>query len=599
MPFHRLDVLLCGTGEPVTIDASDSACASRSAIEYRIQKYTTAIQYLKTQLNAHFVAISKLPPEILAEVLIFYAEGFREKFEAALSKEYWGWTAVLSVCAHWRAVALGCPRLWSTIVVTYSTDWMSQVLQRSRNAPLTVIMNLGSAAFYADRSKAFALVMRHLPRIRSIRLNTGRNTLEEALKGDSLSAPLLQSLVIVSTPVVRSHGLIAPPNFLADGQFGALRRLELQDFPFSWKTSTPLSTLRHLKLNNVNRDATLLMPDMLSTLEQMSLLETLELRNCLPTLPSDADDAPPTTRQVELSHLNSLLLAGQMLECTSLLNHLALPSGVVYKFQCTGLRGADNLAAALATKISADGPIRFYSVKEISDSLQTRIRGSLAESLDPYVSYLDTDIPYVFELTFGAPFGALPQQLAAFCAGMPLSGVNIMEVSSLYLSANHWQQAFTEIKSLEKLIVSGSATQELPAVLGFTDTDYEDVDSENKRFFIHDIDTLELNSARFAEIYEVDEEQMGGYTELLLDCLMERSGYGAGICTLVLNLSINLSTCDREMLQEVVPSLTWDKMDHFEEEYTEESEDEYDDEFNDLYYDDFPHLDFDFWDDVY
>ena len=117
---------------------------------HRIENYFSdinieidAVRALESQWNA-LSPISKLPPEILTSIFLFYKESYREASDmrdcSLAEKDATAWQSVSHVCQHWRAVALNCTTLWSIInlQIASRSDCLSEFLLRSKNAPLTI-----------------------------------------------------------------------------------------------------------------------------------------------------------------------------------------------------------------------------------------------------------------------------------------------------------------------------------------------------------------------------------------------------------------------------------------------------------------------------
>ena len=77
----------------------------------------------------------RLPPELLGAIFLEYAQTCREP--ASTATQVPPWVAVSYVCQYWRDVALGYPNLWTRLFFV-SSQWMAELLRRSKNVPLTI-----------------------------------------------------------------------------------------------------------------------------------------------------------------------------------------------------------------------------------------------------------------------------------------------------------------------------------------------------------------------------------------------------------------------------------------------------------------------------
>ncbi|KAI0040251.1 hypothetical protein FA95DRAFT_1472499, partial [Auriscalpium vulgare] len=89
-----------------------------------------AISSLHIRRNA-YLPVSRLPPEMLAKIFQFLV-----LLDLEWTREGLGWIAVTHVCASWRAIALGCPSLWTNLTFRLGMEWAETMLGRSRGLPL-------------------------------------------------------------------------------------------------------------------------------------------------------------------------------------------------------------------------------------------------------------------------------------------------------------------------------------------------------------------------------------------------------------------------------------------------------------------------------
>lgn len=324
--------------------------SSRWEVEEEIQRHSRAIRMLQARLNAS-APISKLPPELLSEIFIHVASDRAQVHERApLYHPYWTWISVLQVCTHWRAVAIASPRLWSRIVVTMHPEWMKEVLQRSRSAPLFVSAHTDSRPG-GRKSQSLKVVMESLARIRDLRLTGAPDILERALSVWRGPAPLLENVSLtVPTDLGLSRQFSPRLDLFLNGQAERLQRLEMQEYPFPWNIVSSFPLLKHLIVSHQLDDAVPTMTDMLNTLERLPLLEELELRDILPPCLEATNYLPGVTRVIALPRLRSVKLSARTQDCTNLLIHLSVHPDAVFSIHCRGREGAELLAATLYAK---------------------------------------------------------------------------------------------------------------------------------------------------------------------------------------------------------------------------------------------------------
>ena len=87
--------------------------------------------------------IIALPVEILQAIFVFCTEGPDLNPDIRGHKYPPSWVAITYVCRHWRIVALGYKKLWSSITPDLSPDWIVAFLQRSSYTPTHVNIDVG------------------------------------------------------------------------------------------------------------------------------------------------------------------------------------------------------------------------------------------------------------------------------------------------------------------------------------------------------------------------------------------------------------------------------------------------------------------------
>ncbi|KAF8651581.1 hypothetical protein AX16_004697 [Volvariella volvacea WC 439] len=135
-----------------------------------------------------------LSPELLQHIFS-YALGPLSWSE---NHPYLGHIAVTSVCRYWRSVAIAYGPLWATIVPPYNsrtTTWISELIQRSQDYPLSVIFGTYKFVDLRDKLHCFNFVLSQIHRIRSLDIDIGDYSFDSTLLSSlSTPAPLLRYL---------------------------------------------------------------------------------------------------------------------------------------------------------------------------------------------------------------------------------------------------------------------------------------------------------------------------------------------------------------------------------------------------------------------
>ncbi|KAI0718493.1 hypothetical protein C8Q72DRAFT_982771, partial [Fomitopsis betulina] len=84
--------------------------------------------------------ISNLPPEILSKVFLHNTGHCVIDRYRKCPREMGDWFRVTHVCKYWREVALQCAELWSHLHFPDLPVVHDELLARSRDAPLSVIL---------------------------------------------------------------------------------------------------------------------------------------------------------------------------------------------------------------------------------------------------------------------------------------------------------------------------------------------------------------------------------------------------------------------------------------------------------------------------
>ncbi|KAF8649042.1 hypothetical protein AX16_006061 [Volvariella volvacea WC 439] len=232
-------------------------------IDDEIQRHQQAIIDLRRRRN-NLTPVYQLPPEVLSRIFSTYAASFPGSYK---------WVPVTHVSYHWREVAISSPRLWSSIYTKYSSEWLQEVLVRSKSSPILVScnykMNVGD-------------LTEHIARIRRLSfLDISGGDLHDIEQFLSHPAPNLEKLVVGcgssnSYPLKSSAFKFTP----------ALQRLQLIRCPLQWDTfSCP--SLTSLTVNNL--EDKLSMNQVFALLRRIPNLQTLGLCSALESHSTSSD----------------------------------------------------------------------------------------------------------------------------------------------------------------------------------------------------------------------------------------------------------------------------------------------------------------------
>ncbi|KZV75045.1 hypothetical protein PENSPDRAFT_647570 [Peniophora sp. CONT] len=229
-----------------------------------------------------------------------------------------GWTRVTHACSLWRRVALDCAALWSTIPLDFCDDWVDELLRRSKDLPLNLIIRYSDAETETE-TQIIACILRLdvWDRVRRIIChNDGVPVLELVHYEIGAGMPALEELDLVGTS---SPALIL-------NTFKSLRRLvaalECED-----PTLGTLSGCIHLPSLT---ELTLGMHGDYSfpvTLQWSRLLENLTILN-MDGVHFDFND-----NIIELPRLRELTICEAREVCTSFVQHVQTPFLKIYNVQ--------------------------------------------------------------------------------------------------------------------------------------------------------------------------------------------------------------------------------------------------------------------------
>lgn len=317
----------------------DAIKAAQTDIDGEIQRLNDWICSLKSRRNS-LCPISRLPPEVLSEVFLVFAEQLQAQNRFKVDFK---WITIACVCRLWRAIALQHGRLWGRIDTTRE-DRTKAFVGRSKGAPLAIrdsftgtIAELPFASINPYRYRELHL--------RAKEGQLGPNVLQ--VLNSPIHAPVLESLVLEVSDNYPEYTL--PPTVF-DYKAPSLTRLQLNNVRLDWPTAL-FPSLTHLSVHHSgNTDSPRpSVSQVLTTLKNMPRLEYLHLVDQTifeqppPFQNTSVEELPP----VSFPRLATLQLFGTTYDCTTLLSHIIPSSFVDLEIHCTGVENMSEIQTVM------------------------------------------------------------------------------------------------------------------------------------------------------------------------------------------------------------------------------------------------------------
>lgn len=238
-----------------------------------------------------------------------------------------------SVCAHWRAVALSDPTIWTVVRAQDEPNSVSlteMLLVRSQSAPLDITVTRLSSA--PELAPFEAMLMPHMHRCSQMKMRM------ETEPNGMTSLPLLIEFVISHTTELTTLELIAgrrgssaPAGVVMLDRLASqpIRDMKFRSITLRWDTSLrPFSHLRSLILDFPHPMSSEQLPsltDVIHFLRSAPRLKLLELRFWYPPVASEPTGLP-AANAILLPELENLLFGGcNVVQVTRLMNRIDLP----------------------------------------------------------------------------------------------------------------------------------------------------------------------------------------------------------------------------------------------------------------------------------
>jgi hypothetical protein len=463
----------------------DSAEHLRRAIDDELESLEKTARTLKLRRNA-LAPISRLPPETIAIIFSFLSLP-REylRLLAGDKQEYLAWLRVSHVCHRWREIALNQPRFWSRIdFTTLTSAGATEVLSRSKMAPLELEANLSGVHWRGDRVDAFGKQLSsHVSHISRLNITADLADLQTIIEQIASPAPALEWLsLIVDDEGHLRMGIpsnVTIPHTFFDGVAPRLSRLQLDHCDISW-TSPLFKNLRILDLQMLSQLARPSLGEWLDAMEQMSQLDTLVVNYATPRAPTVSTPRTPLsepTRVITHPSLTQLNLAASASDCTFALAHLLLPALIRIRVDVTSeLASADDVRALIPYfSRNAHGPqdaeplqsVLISGEPSLTEIVLWTTAGADMEVQNP-VSLISATLSAraIFTASGHMWFDTDVEVLDATLAALPLGSLNTLTAqNSSRIPEWLWLAHTSRWSLLERVRLVGTVTKSLTTVL--------------------------------------------------------------------------------------------------------------------------------------
>ncbi|KAH9950744.1 hypothetical protein B0H21DRAFT_721419 [Amylocystis lapponica] len=530
----------------------DDHLVSRDALRAGVERamaeesarHTRVMHELRIRYNT-LAPFSQLPQEILAKILVENSRRVDAAFRDDLSKrpvppqteKYYDWLATAQVCRQWRAVALGFPKLWSSILIT-KPKWVAEMLRRSQSVPLTVTVRFPAHGEEANTqiSRAFERVLRELHRIQHINIHVSSQiNICMTMHGP---APLLES---VSFWDFRPRS--SPLSDVINDQAPRLQSLQFTGRPTSWNTQSFPSTLKHLALLNTksSRNGLLRAEDVPVIFGRLQCLESLKLSHVLERRSGELGESSPPTRTTHLPRLRTIEISeSNPLDGLHFLDQLSYSSDSFTLVNGSFFSDAFTNSAF----VQVASKLRSYCTLSITET--THVQRNL-----PMVCFHAANATApgcaAFELSLVKHSTATSTIVAGVCRNLGPSQVEALQLNELSLPVAVWHQALGSMRALTSLHVKGQSTPHLPQALVRRLAGSAD-DSGPGDYLLPALREVRMQQVAFTA------EMAGAWRE----CALDRCAYGAKINWMVFDHCSHVNASDVRLLGVLVDSVEWD-----------------------------------------
>ena len=423
------------------------------------QKMPGLVSSLSRKCRSSF----RLPPELLATIFLEYA---RDSASLVYSVTVPRWISVSYVCRYWRNVALHCANLWATHLFFVSSEWMDELLRRSKNVPLIVRVDICyHSGSHVGQIHSLEKALGNMERIQDLWIECPSDMIEIIQPRLNVAAPLLRSLYLSAG--MSFDGLFLINQDTLPGVMPGLRKVHLYSFRVDWSSSI-FNGLTKLTLGYLFNQTLDYLNGVLRILRQLPRLRQLCLEGSVP----DIGAILPTSRNenecISLPHLEKLFLAEPVSWTIALLTQLELPKSTIVQLEChcgdpqdiSGLLAliTDQIGNYPSMAESAQTELRYLDLDRNDDCWKFTYGASTTNAYrtDMFSHYLE-------RLGSQITLTHMPEEtddiLAWFCA-FPVAQLNAIAVHDLYEdnfeNEDPWTEAFQNASELHTIGVESS-----------------------------------------------------------------------------------------------------------------------------------------------
>ncbi|EAU82734.2 hypothetical protein CC1G_10639 [Coprinopsis cinerea okayama7 len=580
----------------------ESLEAQVAALESQKIDLDREIHVLNVRRNG-FVPISRLPTEILCNIFMLV----RHRAEHSRKQErdpfgYWrkhkklkAWTVITHVCHRWRNIALDCPALWSTWSHAWGPSWFEAVVDRSRDALITLeldfqwfstigkcISHSGDTGSAAMRTIMFVLerAFQRQYRFERVALRGRAAYLKTLLSQMANSTAYLTYLAVWHPPSPWEHSDVIVPSDFPIERAPLLKTLTLVGYPPGyWDAPDVFNQLTDLKVDlRHSRHLPILLDNMLKTLSGIPGLTKLDL-----TFPTNSQTLSKNKTQspIELRNLKSLRISANCTATGRILGHLRLPASLELKLEAyrTDEASLSVLCAALtdswfscplpqpsSSRSAFQFPVQYLRLRtpRLPDNPFIYSSDSSEDEDEATGIYVHNVPANPGEPQFHITITAVSRErwniafIHRLLSALPLHDLQTLHVSdreSRKRATWDWLASHPQISQIEELIIDKAKRQVAPFKLLKEGLSASAGDGSGARAQPH------FPQLQTLQIHDIEFDDLGSNTislRLLKKALSVRNTVGKRIKKLVIEDCSEIYPSDAEGLKLLVDEFEWD-----------------------------------------
>ncbi|KAI0041530.1 hypothetical protein FA95DRAFT_1610938 [Auriscalpium vulgare] len=458
--LKTLKLISLGQREEVA-SLKDILEAVRNHYDTHTNAVRSALQAVRSKHNT-LLPVSRLPPETLERTFLWLS-----LLDPTTSKSP-GWIrGATHVCRSWRTIALGYPRLWTTVVLPPpGTKWGSLMLTRSEPHPLSI-----SAVFdiLTDIAATVDFLVANLYRTQSLRIVHGRSYSRPVLSDSVAICPLLKE---IDMEISSDRTLGLPGRFLTVSQPALCSLRVVTPSAFDW-SSPCLANLVNLELqssNIIDRNKPRLL-DVVDALQRMVALETLVLAIAFAATGSQ-EETNTVAEPVQLPQMSKMIITASIDDVKRLLQRIQLPTTARFRMYISKShpRAQDEDPSAFFTALipslhGSGEPITKLSISSTETWLSLVTAGTQVLVLAWRGSVRTYTAPIVLEFPQGSRRwgrGALTREAVRVFASDNISELSVMDVA---WDERAWAVALAKLPAIKRIDAAQSGAAALCRVL--------------------------------------------------------------------------------------------------------------------------------------